>query len=223
MVAAPIRLFVPIRNSQPVNMDSEQLRNSLTKYLPADAVDDCVQWISQHSISVRIKHTRASRYGDYHPPQKGKGHKITINHDLNQFAFLITFTHEVAHLTCFLKHGYYVNPHGEEWKREFRYLLSPFIERKIFPDDVAIAVRKYLHDPAASSCTDVNLHKALKRHDPIKEGWIFLEDLPPMAQFKIHNGKSFIKGHQLRKNFECYDLHSRHKYFIHPTMEVMPL
>ena len=204
-------------------MDSEQLRNSLSRYLPPDAVDDCVGWISQHRISVRIKHSRASRYGDYHPPQKGRGHKITINHDLNPYAFLITFTHEVAHLTCFLKHGNKVYPHGEEWKREFRYLLSPFIERKIFSDDVAMAVRKYLHDPAASSCSDANLQKALKQYDQKKEGWFLLEELPPMAQFKIRSGKSFIKGNQLRKNFECYDLYSRHKYHIHPTMEVMPL
>lgn len=204
-------------------MDSEQLRNSISKYLPPDAVDDCVGWIIQHRISVRIKHSRASRYGDYHPPQKGRGHKITINHDLNPYAFLITFTHEVAHLTCFLKHENKVYPHGEEWKREFRYLISPFLERKIFPDDVAMAVRKYLLDPAASSCSDANLQKALKQYDQKKEGWFSLEELPPMAQFKIRSGKSFIKGNQLRKNFECYDLHSRHKYHIHPSMEVMPL
>lgn len=204
-------------------MDSEQLRNSLSKYLPPDAVDDCTHWIIQHRISVRIKKSRASRYGDYHPPQRGKGHKITINHDLNPYAFLLTFTHEVAHLTCYLKHLNTVNPHGDEWKREFRFLLIPFIERKIFPDDISMAVRKYIHDPAASSCTDVNLQKALKRYDKNMEGWIFLEDLPHSARFKIRNGKTFVKGDQLRKNFVCFDLQSRHKYFIHPTMEVMPL
>ena len=204
-------------------MDSEQLRTALSKYLPPDAVADCAQWVMEHRISVRIKNSRASRYGDYHPPQNGRGHKITINHDLNPYAFLITFTHEVAHLTCFLKHSNKVNPHGDEWKSEFRYLLSPFIDKKIFPDEVANAVRRYLHDPAASSCTDVNLQKALKKFDERNDGWIYLEDIPHSSQFKIRNGKSFIKGERLRKNYECYDLHSRHKYFIHPMMEVMPV
>ena len=203
------------------HLDSEQLKNALAKYVPSGALDDCVDWIRQHRISVRIKHSRASRFGDYHPPQKGKGHKITINHDLNAYAFLITFTHEVAHLTCFLKHGNSVYPHGQEWKREFRYLLIPFIERKIFPDDLTAAVKKYISDPAASSCSDADLQKALKRYDKRMEGWTLLEDLPLSAPFKIRNGKQFVKGNRLRKNYECYDLHSRHKYFIHPAMEVM--
>ena len=82
----------------------EKLRAALLKYIPEGAVDVCYDWIRTYRISVRIKPSRLSKYGDYRPPVEGRSHTITINHDLNQFAFLITFTHEVAHLTCFLKH-----------------------------------------------------------------------------------------------------------------------
>ena len=49
----------------------------------------CASWIVQN-IHLRITGMRASS-GDYRPPT-GNGHQITVNHDLNPFAFLITFT-----------------------------------------------------------------------------------------------------------------------------------
>lgn len=201
-------------------LTAEEVRQSLGRYLPADAVDTCFGWILQYRIRVRIKRSRQSKLGDYRPPQSGLGHTITINHDLNPYAFLITFTHEVAHLTCFLKYRDRVAPHGEEWKREFRFLLSGFLNRSIFPEDVAEAVARYLQDPAASSCTDLGLSKALRKYDTNTEGWHHLEDIPYNSTFTIRNGQHFRKGHKLRKNYECTDLQSRHKYFIHPLMEV---
>ncbi|CAN5628425.1 SprT-like domain-containing protein [soil metagenome] len=201
----------------------DQLRTALAKYIPAGAVDTCFDWIRTYRISVRIKHTRTSKYGDYHPPHEGKNHTITINHDLNAYAFLITFTHEVAHLTCFQKFKDRVAPHGEEWKAEFRYLLRPFLDQRIFPDDVAQAVTNYIKNPAASSCADLGMMKALRKYDTQTEGWTHLEEIPFNGTFKIKNGQHFIKGERLRKNYSCMDLHTRHKYFIHPLMEVQPV
>lgn len=199
----------------------DKLRESLSKYVPADAVETVVDWIRTYRISVRIKNGRATRYGDYRSPRNGQGHLITINNDLNRYAFLLTFTHEVAHLTCFLKHNGYVLPHGEEWKREFRYLLKGFLDRKTFPDDLAAAIAKYMIDPAASSCTDVNLQKALRRYnDQSNDGWQHLEEIPHQSAFSLKNGKRFIKGEKLRKNYVCHELQTHHKYFMPPLIEV---
>ncbi len=198
----------------------EKLREALGKYVPADAVDTCYEWIRTYRIRVRIKKSRATKYGDYHPPHEGMGHTITINHDLNSYAFLITFTHEVAHLTCFLKHRDRVAPHGAEWKHEFRILLRPFLDMHIFPEDVAHAVSHYLRNPAASSCSDVQLMKTLKRYNAGDEEWLHLEDIPFQQEFEIRNGQRFVKGEKLRKNFTCYEVGTKHKYFIHPLMEV---
>lgn len=200
-------------------VSAEKLRESLLNYVPAEAVDTVVDWIRTYHISVRIKKSRASKYGDYHPPVDGRGHRISVNHDLNPYAFLLTFTHEVAHLTCFIKHGNRVYPHGEEWKREFRYLLKGFVDRKIFPDDVSAAITNYLIDPAASSCTDVNLQKTLRKYNPETDGWVHVEDVPDNAAFELKNGKRFVKHSRLRKNFVCFELHTRHKYFIPPLLE----
>jgi len=198
----------------------EDLRKALGKYVPAEAVDTCFDWIHQYRIRVRIKKSRQTKFGDYHPPHEGKSHTITINYDLNPYAFLITFTHEVAHLTCFLQHHDSVAPHGPEWKSHFKYLMQGFLDRKIFPGDVSEALTKYMRNPAASSCGDIEMMKALRRYDQRAADWIHLDEIPFNASFSLKNGMHFVKGHKLRKNFECFEKHSRHKYFIHPLMEV---
>ncbi len=198
----------------------EELRKALAKYMPEDAVDTCFEWIRSYRIRVRIKKSRQTKFGDYHPPHEGRSHTITVNHDLNPYAFLITFTHEVAHLTCFIKHQDRVAPHGPEWKSEFRYLMHGFLERKIFPEDLAISLHQYMRNPAASSCGDIDLMKALSRYDKRTEAWIHLDEIPFNSKFTLKNGMHFIKGHKLRKNFECFEAQSKHKYFIHPLMEV---
>jgi SprT protein len=200
-------------------ISGESLRASLAHYVPADAVDTVVEWIRAYRISVRIKKSRASKYGDYRSPRDGRGHQITINHDLNPYAFLLTFTHEVAHLTCYIKHGSRVYPHGEEWKREFRYLLKGFVERKIFPEDVSHAITRYLVDPAASSCTDVHLQKTLRKYNPVQDGWMHVEDIPEQTPFELKNGKRFVKHSKLRKNYVCFEIDTHHKYFIPPLLE----
>ena len=197
----------------------DQLRKALIKYVPALAVTTCVEWIKRYRISVRIKHTRMSKNGDYRPPFNGSNHTITINHDLNPFAFLITFTHEVAHLTCFIKHGTRVLPHGKEWKDEFRNLLIPFIQENIFPDEVREALINYIKNPAASSCSDVILMKSLKLFDNRESGWTHVEDIPLNAKFEIKSGQQFIRGALRRKNYNCTDAKTGLLYFVPPHLE----
>jgi hypothetical protein len=198
----------------------EQVRSALARYIPAAAVDTCFEWVHKYRIKVRVKHSRQSKYGDYRPPQRGEGHVITINHDLNPYAFLITFTHEVAHLTTWLRYRDTVSPHGAEWKAEFRQLLKGFMHQHIFPDDVLEALQHSIQNPAASGCGDTGLTRALRRYDLKSEDWIHLEEVPFNAMFSIRNGQHFVKGARLRKNFECFEVRTRHKYFIHPLMEV---
>ena len=61
--------------------------------------------------------------------------------------------HEIAHLHTFNKHRNTVAPHGEEWKHSFRTLMQPFLSPDHLPLDVFYALRKYLQNPAAASCS----------------------------------------------------------------------
>ena len=64
-------------------------------------------------MTKKVKKSRSSKYGDYRPPLKGSNHLITINYDMNKYAFLITLVHEIAHLTNWNKHKDKVKPHGD--------------------------------------------------------------------------------------------------------------
>lgn len=194
-------------------------REIIAKYVPEQTVDMVLQWIAQYKFRLRIKRKRNTKLGDYRPPQNGKGHFITINYDLNKYAFLITLIHEIAHLTNWEKFKNTVKPHGAEWKKDFRELMFPLLRQEIFPDDVRHAIEQYMQNPAASSCSDLHLMRVLKRYDA-QNGLVHVEQLPQGAKFKTQNGRTFVKGEKRRTRFRCMDVRTRQIYLVNALMEV---
>jgi SprT protein len=196
-------------------------RNSeiLKKYLPEQSVPLIAEWIVKYDFKLKIKKERNSRLGDYTSPRNGQNHLITINHNLNRYAFLITLVHEIAHLVTYNQHKDNVNPHGKEWKQNFRELIQPFLNTDIFPVEVFSALRKYMMNPAASSCSDVQLLKTLKLHDENSET-VFLEYLPANAVFLYNGSRVFKKGERIRKRFKCIEISTGAIYLFNPLAEV---
>lgn len=191
----------------------------LAKYVPAAAVPLLARWIIDYDFKLRITKERNSRYGDYTSPRNGSNHLITVNHNLNPYAFLITLVHEIAHLVTFNRHRNSVNPHGREWKENFRILMQPFLDTEIFPLEVFAALRSYLKNPAASSCSDPLLLKTLRLHDP-ESGKVFLEYLPAGTVFLYNGSRLFLKKEKLRKRFKCMEISSGHIYLFDALAEV---
>lgn len=206
-------------------MSNESIAAVLSKYLPPPCVPVCTGWIVEKNIHLRITRGRASKYGDYKPLENGGGHHISVNHDLNPFSFLITFVHEVAHLHAYLKYRHRHEPHGREWKHEFRLLLTGFIHMKVFPPDIEEALISYIKNPSASSCTDQELHRVLKKYDPPGEKTVMhLEDLVHGTEFKIHQSKSplvFRKGEKRRTRFHCIEINTQREYLVSGLAEVI--
>jgi hypothetical protein len=173
----------------------------------------------EYDFKLRITRERNSRYGDYTAPRNGGNHLITVNHNLNRYAFLITLVHEIAHLVTYVDFRNTVNPHGREWKDNFRRLMQPFLTTDIFPLEVFAALRSYLRNPAASSCTDPHLLKTLKLHDPETDK-VFLEYLPHGTVFLYNNARIFVKKEKLRKRFKCVEVGSGQIYLFDPLAEV---
>lgn len=196
-------------------------RNSeiLKKYLPAQSVPVIAEWIIRFDFKLKIKKERSTRLGDYTSPRDGLNHLITINHNLNKFSFLITLVHEVAHLVTYNQHRNTVNPHGKEWKQNFQQLIQPFLNTDIFPLEVFSALRRYMQNPAASSCSDVNLLRTLKLHDE-KSDMVFLEYLPANTVFLYNGERVFRKGERVRKRFKCIEISSGAVYLFNPLTEV---
>lgn len=198
---------------------SEHNKAILKKYIPEPAVDVIAGWIYHYDFKLKIRRSRSTKLGDYRAPLNNRNHQITVNHDLNQYAFLITLVHEVAHLTNWNKHQHRVKPHGNEWKQEFKLLMQPFFEMNLFPEDVHAALRRYLLDPAASSCSDHHLMRVLKKYDH-RSGGLLLENLPENSVFIFNKTRRFIKGKKVRTRFKCMELTTKRLFLFSPLAEV---
>jgi hypothetical protein len=194
----------------------------LEKYLPAEAAPLVARWIDYFKCEFKISRNRNSKFGDYRSPYGGKGHRISVNYDLNPYAFLVTTVHEFAHLHTWNEHKQKAKPHGTEWKNNFKKMMQPFFEKEIFPADVKRAIINYLDNPAASSCSDLNLYRSLRKYDPPKESEAILtvEKIPLKALFKLKDGRVFRKDEKLRKRFKCTEVATRRIYLFSPVAEV---
>jgi SprT protein len=198
--------------------EQERITSNLSSYLPEGTAITIANWIIQHNVRFKVTKPRRTKLGDYRHPWEGKGHRITINGDLNSYSFLITTVHEFAHLNTWENHKRKVKPHGKEWKAEFKILMQPFLELSIFPEDVKTVVVNYMNNPAASSCSDLQLTKALRHYD--SKQVLYLEDIPEDTIFSLNRKRTFIKGQKLRKRFKCKDLGNNRYYLISPIAEV---
>lgn len=192
----------------------------LSKYMPEAAAPIISKWINETSCSFRISRSRSSKLGDYTAPFQGKGHRISINHNLNRFAFLVTTVHEFAHLKTYVKFKNTVKPHGNEWKQAFQELMNPFFDLGVFPADVRHAIKQYLNNPAASSCTDLNLHRTLKNYDKQSENVKTVEEIDINTYFSLKNGRVFQKKEKIRKRYRCVELKTKRVYLFSPIAEV---
>lgn len=192
----------------------------LETYLPAKAAPLISRWIDYFVCEFKVSRNRNSKFGDYRHPFGGQGHRISVNYDLNPYAFLVTTVHEFAHLHTWNEHKHKVKPHGTEWKANFKRMMQPFFEMDIFPPEVKHAIISYLNNPAASSCSDLNLYRSLRQYDAPKPDHLTIEKLPAHALFKIKDGRVFRKQERLRKRYKCIEVSSKRVYLFSPVAEV---
>lgn len=196
-------------------------RDILAEYLPRAAVDSVLNRIIEKKIHLKISRSRKTKLGDYRPPVRHPHHRITINHDLNPYTFLITFIHELAHLLVFEQYKNKVVPHGKEWKNEYKKLMVEFFKLNVFPQDLQKALGDSVQNAKASTFSELELSRLLKNYDK-PNGEIHLETLPAETVFVIHNGKKFVKGKKLRKRYQCRNLQNNRIYLFHPLTPVIP-
>ncbi len=199
-------------------MYMEQYKTILQKYIPKSTVDQVYQWLQEYQIHLKISKKRSSKLGDYRSPHKGKGHQITVNHDLNRYAFLITLVHEVAHLIVWEKYRNKVRAHGKEWKETYRELMTPFLGGNIFPEDVEAALINYLGKSYASSGSDLNLSRTLQQYDA--DPGLTLENIAEGSIFCLPNGKTFKKGPLNRKRYRCISMDNNKVYLVSALIRV---
>jgi len=200
----------------------QRLAEILQRHIPARAVPLATSLLIDQPIELKIKRSRSSKQGDYRPPVGKQGHRISVNGDLNPYAFLITLIHELAHYFNWIRYQNRIKPHGVEWQQEFRLQLTPFLNDGCFPEDLTRVLRTHLAAATASSHGDPHLRKVLLQYDRNPEK-ILLEDIPEGTVFYLNGKRIFQKGKRLRTRFKCLDLVKKRFYLISAIAEVEPV
>ena len=166
-------------------------------FVPDKSIDLLQCWVEELNATVVVSTPRKTKLGDF----KVRGNKliVSVNNNLNKYAFLITFTHELAHAFVFKKHKNKGLPHGVSWKWTFKSMLLNFLSPEFFPDDVLKVLSKHIINPNASTFSDLELVKVLRKYD--NQSLLTISDIEEGGEFSLTNGKTFVKGKQLRKRF----------------------
>ena len=196
---------------------------ALSAFVPKGAVEMVMQYLVKYKVHLTITRERKSILGDYRFAVNGKNHRISVNGNLNEFAFLITLLHELAHLVAFLRYGNTIASHGKEWKHVYGEILHEFLVLGIFPSDIAREVRSTLHNPAAGSCAEDGLLRALRKYDGHDANKKLVEEIEDGRLFQTDDGRVFKKGNQLRKRIRCLEVKTGRIYLFSPVYEVRPV
>jgi SprT protein len=192
----------------------------ISEYLPEGALEAAYKWVVDYNVHLKISKQRKTKLGDYRPPINHSNHRISINHNLNKYSFLITFVHEFAHLVVWEKHRNRVDPHGIEWKNEYRNMMMPFLNENIFPEDIEKVLEQSIVNSKASSSSDLKLSRVLSKYDDESDR-ITLEELEDNSIFFIEGGRRFKKGAKQRTRYKCQNLDNNKFYLVHALTPVI--
>ena len=189
----------------------------MAAYLPEGSFEPVVAYLHQYKVHLTVTKQRKSVLGDYRHAGWGGNHRISINGNLNNYEFLITLLHELAHLLTYEQYRNKVDAHGKEWKYQYSQLLIVFVQHKIFPPDVEKALQKSIANPSATANGETALLLVLRNYDAIKKADHFtVSDLQEGDLFQTEKGKVFRRGVVRRKRIECLEMKTGLLYIFSP-------
>ncbi len=197
------------------------VRQVLEQHVPQAAVAYCLSLWQQYGFCFKISRQRRTKQGDYRYDKARQKHLITVNNNLNPYAFLITYVHEVAHLIAFQTHGFRTTPHGKAWKHSFRQLMAPMLSVEVFPDNVLETLNRHMRDPKAATCSDAALVAALQTHDSA-DGLVALSEVPVHQTFRFGK-RIFLKEKIKRTRAWCREVQTGKCYTIAVSARVAVL
>jgi SprT protein len=192
----------------------------LQHFLPGGTAPAVTAYLHQYKVHLTVTKERKSILGDYRHRTQQQNHRISINGNLNRYAFMVTLLHELAHLLTYEQFGNKVQAHGREWKNLFGELLKQFIASGVFPEDIKKELSLSLHNPAASSCAEEGLLRVLRKYDAPRSRHRLVEEIPLNGLFSTHDGRVFKRGEKLRKRFKCQEVKTGKLYLFSPVYEV---
>ncbi len=193
------------------------MSNQLGQFVPPAATAYCQQLYQEYNFVFHVVKPRRTRLGDFRRWPNGQT-RITVNANLNAYAFLITYIHEVAHADVCRNHKRRVLPHGVAWQRAFQRLMQPCLTNAVFPPEILQPLRQYMARPAATTSAHAALVAALRQFDPARArdnsaDRVCLNEVPVGSQF-IFSKKTWQRGTMRRTRIVCKELSSGKSYAI---------
>ena len=209
-----------VKSSQYLQQHHKSLMDHFLQLIPEKSKKKVVNLLDLEPVFIKVSKKRISKHGDFRKKSNGDLF-ITINESINPYRFLITLLHEIAHYMVYKKYLNKSKPHGPEWKLEYRKILLPFLNNKIFPGQICRCLAHYIKNPKASTDRDLNLFMALRKYDK-KENCSLILEIEKGQSFRIECGRKFIKLNKRRKLYECREVSSNRIYLFSPQVEVIP-
>ena len=190
---------------------------NLSSFLTHETIKKINSWEKKFNVKVIVCSPSKSRLGVF-IPKRHDYHVVRINNNLNKYEFLITLIHEIAHASIWEKYGKRVNPHGVEWKEQYKKMMLPFLNPEFFPEDILRPLSNHIINPKASTVRDLELSRILKTYDENRS--TFISEINDGDEFYIDNGKRFIRMEKLRKNYKCQEISTGKLYRFSPLAEI---
>ena len=191
--------------------------NSFENFVPKKSINLLQGWFDDLDADFILSKPRTTKLGDF----KVRGNRliISVNDNLNKYFFLMTITHELAHAFVYKKKLNIESPHDKNWQLQFKSLMLNFLTPDFFPEDILMVLSRHIINPKASTYSDIDLVRVLRKYDQNKS--LTLSDLALGDSFLISNGSIFIKGKRLNKRYKCVNKKTKRVYLFHPFATVI--
>lgn len=186
--------------------------NLYLDYIPPSAKAYCRLLADKFTFDFILKKSRSTKLGDFRHVKSNNQFVISVNNNLNQYQFLLTFIHELGHLKVALEHPRSAKAHGQEWKHAFQLLLEPVLVSDVFPEPLLSVLRKHMRNPKAAAGSDPKLWLALKAFDQTDD-ICTLNGLTDGVSF-IFRKKQFTRIEKRRTRILCREVKSKRLYLI---------
>lgn len=193
-------------------MNANSISHLLTNHVPEAAYAYCFQLWKKFQFEFKVRKSRVTKVGDF-TCYPGKVARITVNHDIDPYLFLITYVHEVAHLEVHLHYDNRIESHGKEWKKSFQQLMEPVMSEEVFPKPLLDGLKKHMKNPKASTFSDGKFTQLLRSYDDRQKNVVLLSQIPEGTVFGFQ-GKWFKKGKLRRTRVECKEIKTRLSYLV---------
>lgn len=181
--------------------------------------DSILNYLKESKCGLTICKPRKTKLGDFRV--KGELRKIKVNQGMNQYRFILTLVHEIAHLKTYLEFKNTVAPHGKQWKENYRQLLQLWNIKDLFSnsEDLNLVYTNEISSPKACAGIHTETEKKLRQFDEDAQG-VMLQDLESNSVFHF-KGVQYQKVQSRRTRVLCKRLDNQRLYTIHKASWVV--